>query len=142
MFLLRTKLRREACLFNLMNRDHLGEYNMLLAEEGRSLRIIKQKEFMVTGFAVPIMDDNGEFAELKIKHDALYIFIIYDKTPDSPFIPDIGNSVRNGMVKKVDRLATQFERLKSADDSDVFIDVNAVEVERAKKNWAERKKKG
>lgn len=93
MFLYRRALIKEACLFNLCNPAHLAAYNKLLAEEGRSVFIEKTKEWGTTGFVSP--DFEAEFdphgpPALRYKDDSFYVYVLYLKTPDSPWSPPQG----------------------------------------------------
>lgn len=89
MFLYRspTQWIREACFFNLVNRTDAQTYNLLLSFEGRGIRVLKQKEWGTTGFAAPDFnspDGDGGF-DIRIKDDAFYVFVLYDRAADCPF---------------------------------------------------------
>lgn len=97
MFLYRRTLIREACLFNICNPAHRAAYNKLLAEEGRTVFIEKTKEWGTTGFVSP--DFEAEFdphgpPTMRYKDDAFYIYVVYDKTPDSPWQPPGGTQAQ------------------------------------------------
>jgi hypothetical protein len=90
MFLYKQALIREACLFNLTNTAHQQAYNALLGQEGRTLFIQKRKEWGVQGFIAPDMeadyDPEGPPAFVT-KSDSFYVFVEYNKSPDSPWQP-------------------------------------------------------
>lgn len=90
MFLFKQALIREACLFNLINTAHQQAYNAMLAEEGKTLFIQKRKEWGVQGFVSPDMEadyDPDKGPAFITKSDSFYVFVEYNRTPDSPWQP-------------------------------------------------------
>ena len=90
MFLYKQALIREACLFNLTNVAHQQAYNALLGQEGRTLFIQKRKEWGVQGFVAPDMEadyDPEGPPPFVTKSDSFYVFVEYNKSPDSPWQP-------------------------------------------------------
>lgn len=90
MFLYRRAWQVEHCLFNLLNTQHAADYNALLTWIGRGINILERKLQIVTGFAAPDFeagpDEHGNIPT-RIKDDAAYMFVRYERSPACPFHP-------------------------------------------------------
>lgn len=89
MFLYRRALQQEASFFNLVVGSHASDYNALLSYVGRGITILERKYMMVTGFAAPDFagepDERGNY-DIRVKDDAFYVYVRYEKTTTCPFI--------------------------------------------------------
>lgn len=109
MFLLPQRLIHGAELFNIKQNEDLKHYNKLLAEVGRSVRILSEQRFMVGGAVAPA----NEFGEGVMKPDALYLYVTYERTKFSPYKP-MFEMIREGCGDKY----------RARQDQDLVIEVD------------------
>lgn len=97
MFLLPQRLIQGVELFNIKQNEDLKHYNKLMAEVGRTVRILSQREFMVAGAVAPA----NEFGEGVVKPDAFYVYVTYERTQFSPYKPmfELIRSATDGKYK-------------------------------------------
>lgn len=142
MFLLRARLRKECQLLDIMTSRGERIFNEILAEDGHTLRILIQKEFMAKGSIKPARSEHDED---EVVPDSFYVFLLYERTEGCPIVAG-STIVPPGRRHNVDGAEVTFKKSISdedlnADDVEIVVPEPTRKRAKASKNDVPGKKK-